>query len=37
MFRPTATAVSELQPADIPQGAALNNMMRQMGGSFGIA
>jgi len=33
----TALAVSELQPKDIPQGAALNNMMRQMGGSFGIA
>jgi DHA2 family multidrug resistance protein len=33
----TALAVSELQPQDIPQGAALNNMMRQMGGSFGIA
>ncbi len=33
----TALAVSELNPADIPQGAALNNMMRQMGGSFGIA
>lgn len=33
----TALAVSELSPRDIPQGAALNNMMRQMGGSFGIA
>jgi DHA2 family multidrug resistance protein len=33
----TALAVSELKPADIPQGAALNNMMRQMGASFGIA
>jgi len=33
----TALAVSELAPRDIPQGAALNNMMRQMGGSFGIA
>lgn len=33
----TALAVSELEPKDIPQGAALNNMMRQMGGSFGIA
>jgi DHA2 family multidrug resistance protein len=30
-------AVSGLQPKDIPQGAALNNMMRQLGGSFGIA
>lgn len=33
----TALAVSALKPADIPQGAALNNMMRQIGGSFGIA
>lgn len=33
----TALAVSDLKPADIAQGAALNNMMRQMGGSFGIA
>ncbi|MBB6107662.1 MFS transporter, DHA2 family, multidrug resistance protein [Mucilaginibacter lappiensis] len=33
----TALAVSELKPHEIPQGAALNNMMRQMGGSFGIA
>ena len=33
----TALAVSELKISDIPQGAALNNMMRQMGGSFGIA
>lgn len=33
----TALAVSELKPVDIAQGAALNNMMRQMGGSFGIA
>jgi DHA2 family multidrug resistance protein len=33
----TALAVSELKPGEIPQGAALNNMMRQMGGSFGIA
>ncbi|MDP9077711.1 MAG: DHA2 family efflux MFS transporter permease subunit [Bacteroidota bacterium] len=33
----TALAVSELTPQQIPQGAALNNMMRQMGGSFGIA
>jgi DHA2 family multidrug resistance protein len=30
-------AVSSLEPKDIPQGAALNNMMRQLGGSFGIA
>ena len=33
----TALAVSSLEPKDIPQGAALNNMMRQLGGSFGIA
>ena len=33
----TALAVSDLTPQQIPQGAALNNMMRQMGGSFGIA
>ena len=33
----TMLAVSELKPQDIAQGAALNNMMRQMGGSFGIA
>ncbi|MEZ2445666.1 DHA2 family efflux MFS transporter permease subunit [Chitinophaga sp. RCC_12] len=33
----TTLAVSSLTPADIPQGAALNNMMRQLGGSFGIA
>ncbi len=33
----TTLAVSALQPKDIPQGAALNNMMRQLGGSFGIA
>jgi DHA2 family multidrug resistance protein len=30
-------AVSSLSPSDIPQGAALNNMMRQLGGSFGIS
>jgi DHA2 family multidrug resistance protein len=30
-------AVSSLEPKDIPQGAALNNMMRQLGGSFGLA
>ena len=30
-------AVSGLKPRDIPQGVALNNMMRQMGGSFGVA
>jgi DHA2 family multidrug resistance protein len=33
----TALAVSGLAPKDIAQGAALNNMMRQLGGSFGIA
>jgi DHA2 family multidrug resistance protein len=33
----TQLAVSGLEPKDIPQGVALNNMMRQMGGSFGIA
>ena len=33
----TTLAVSSLSPKDIPQGAALNNMMRQLGGSFGIA
>jgi DHA2 family multidrug resistance protein len=32
-----AMAVTGLQPRDIPQGVALNNMMRQLGGSFGIA
>jgi len=30
-------AVSSLKPDDIPQGAALNNMMRQLGGTFGIS
>jgi DHA2 family multidrug resistance protein len=33
----TQLAVSGLRPRDIPQGVALNNMMRQLGGSFGIA
>jgi len=33
----TTLAVSGLEPKDMPQGAALNNMMRQLGGSFGIA
>lgn len=33
----TTLAVSGLQPKDMPQGAALNNMMRQLGGSSGIA
>jgi len=30
-------AISTLEPKNIPQGTALNNMMRQLGGSFGIA
>ena len=30
-------AISTLEAKDIPQGTALNNMMRQLGGSFGIA
>lgn len=30
-------AVSALSPTDFAQGAALNNMMRQLGGSFGLA
>ena len=33
----TNQAVSGLKPKDIPQGIALNNMMRQLGGAFGIA
>ena len=33
----TQLAVSGLPTRDIPQGVALNNMMRQVGGSFGIA
>ncbi|HVW21405.1 MAG TPA: DHA2 family efflux MFS transporter permease subunit [Opitutaceae bacterium] len=33
----TQLAVSGLPHRDIPQGVALNNMMRQVGGSFGIA
>ncbi|TDW96149.1 DHA2 family efflux MFS transporter permease subunit [Dinghuibacter silviterrae] len=33
----TTLAVSTLEPKDFAQGAALNNMMRQLGGSFGIA
>ncbi len=33
----TALAVSGLEAKDVPQGSALNNMMRQLGGSFGIA
>ncbi|MDW9379687.1 DHA2 family efflux MFS transporter permease subunit [Chryseobacterium sp. JV558] len=30
-------AISSLKPEDIPQGTAINNMMRQLGGSFGIS
>jgi len=30
-------AVSSLEPKDMPQGTAFNNMMRQLGGSFGIS
>jgi DHA2 family multidrug resistance protein len=33
----TVLAVSSLEAKSIPQGAALNNMMRQLGGSFGIS
>jgi DHA2 family multidrug resistance protein len=33
----TTLAISGLDTKDIPQGAALNNMMRQLGGSFGLA
>ena len=33
----TNQAVVGLKPKDIPQGVALNNMMRQLGGAFGIA
>ncbi|MES2277145.1 MAG: DHA2 family efflux MFS transporter permease subunit [Bacteroidota bacterium] len=33
----TSLAISSLEPKDIPQGASLNNMMRQLGGSFGIS
>ena len=33
----TSVAVSSLEPKDVPQGAALNNMMRQLGGSVGLA
>jgi DHA2 family multidrug resistance protein len=33
----TTLAISSLEPKDMPQGAALNNMMRQLGGSFGIS
>jgi len=33
----TTLAISSLDAKDIPQGAALNNMMRQLGGSVGLA
>jgi DHA2 family multidrug resistance protein len=33
----TALALGSLQPKDVPQGTGLNNMMRQLGGSFGVA
>ena len=33
----TALAFSEVQPKDLSQATGLNNMMRQLGGSFGIA
>ena len=33
----SSLAVSTLPPKDMPQGTALNNMMRQLGGSFGIS
>lgn len=38
LFVPLTTlALSSLEPKDIAQGTGLNNMMRQLGGSFGIA
>ena len=38
LFVPLTTlALGSLEPKDIPQGTGLNNMMRQLGGSFGIA
>src|SRR6202040_2680017 len=33
----TILAISDLEPKDIAQGTAMNNMIRQLGGSFGIA
>jgi DHA2 family multidrug resistance protein len=33
----TTLAISSLEAKDMPQGTALNNMMRQLGGSFGIS
>ncbi len=38
LFVPLTTlALSSLEPKDIGQGTGLNNMMRQLGGSFGVA
>ena len=38
LFVPLTTlALGSLKPNEIPQGTGLNNMMRQLGGSFGIA
>jgi DHA2 family multidrug resistance protein len=38
LFVPLTTlALSGLEPKDIGQGTGLNNMMRQLGGSFGVA
>jgi len=38
LFVPLTTlALSPLPPKDIAQGAGINNMMRQLGGSFGVA
>jgi len=38
LFVPLTTlALGELQPKDLAQGTGLNNMMRQLGGSFGVA
>lgn len=38
LFVPLTTmALSSLEGKDVPQGTGLNNMMRQLGGSFGIA
>ena len=38
LFVPLTTlALSDLEPKDIGQGTGLNNMMRQLGGSFGVA
>src|ERR1035437_10925041 len=38
LFVPLTTmALANVSPHDMPQGTGLNNMMRQLGGSFGIA